>query len=146
MTQDSLKKIPKTVLVGGCFDVLHPGHVIFLEKAKKAGDRLIVLLESDEKIKKIKGSGRPIHTQKERAIVLKALKFVDSVVMLPFIDKDEDYDGIIKKIQPNIIAATKGAADNYHKQRIARLIGAKLKYVTKVIGNHSTSQILNSRG
>lgn len=145
MNQDSLNKFKKTVLVGGCFDVLHPGHVIFLEKAKKAGDKLVVLLESDEKIKKIKGAGRPIHNQHERAIVLKALKCVDSVLMLPFIQTDKEYDAIVKKIKPDIIASTIGAPDNNHKERTARLVGAKLKYVTKMIGKHSTSRILNSR-
>lgn len=147
MLVKEFKKSSKSiVLVGGCFDVLHPGHVIFLEQAKRLGDLLIVLVESDEKIKKIKGINRPIHNQRERAIVLKALKFVDSVVLLPFIETDKEYDAIIKKIKPDIIAATKGASDNYHKERVAKLVGAKLKYVTKMIGTHSTSKILNFGG
>ena len=134
--------VKRVVLVGGCFDVLHPGHVIFLEKAKKAGDFLIVLLESDEKIKELKGSKRPVHTQKERAIVLKALKAVDQVILLPFMKNDHEYETLIKKIKPDIIAVTKGAADNHHKERIAKLVGAKLKYVTKIVGNYSTTNIL----
>lgn len=133
----------KVVLVGGCFDVLHPGHVVFLEKAKKAGDKLIVLLESDEKIRKLKGVGRPIHNQKERALVLKALNFVDEVIQLPFIQTEKEYDQIIKKIKPDIIAATFGDSENHHKKRAAELVGAELKYVTKIIGNHSTSRILD---
>lgn len=132
-----------TVLVGGCFDVLHPGHVIFLEKAKKAGDRLVVLLESDQKIKKIKGTNRPIHNQKERIQILKALKFVDVVVPLPYLETEKEYDALIQKIKPDIIAATKGDPENHHKKRSAQLCGAKLKLITKLIGNHSTSRILN---
>lgn len=132
----------KVVLVGGCFDVLHPGHLIFLQKAKKAGDTLVVLLESDEKIKKLKGLNRPVHTQKERAIVLKALKFVDRVIMLPNMKNDSDYQRLIKKIRPDIIAATEGSTDNHLKKRAAQLVGAKFIYVTKMIGNHSSSQIL----
>lgn len=132
----------KIVLVGGCFDVLHPGHVIFLQKAKACGDKLVVLLESDKKIKKLKGATRPVHGQKERAMILKALKFVDKVIMLPYIKDDAEYEAIIRKIKPDVIAATYGALDNYHKERIAKLIGAKLKYVTKIIGNYSTSNIL----
>lgn len=135
----------KVVLVGGCFDVLHPGHVIFLEKAKKAGDNLIVLLESDKNIRERKGSKRPVHTQKLRSTVLKALKTVDQVVSLPYMKSDADYETLIKKIKPDIIAVTSGAKDNYHKKRIAKSIGAKLKYVTKMIGNYSTSSILNRK-
>lgn len=131
------------VLTGGCFDVIHPGHIVFLQKAKKAGDRLIVLLESDENIKKIKGINRPVHNQNQRAKVLSALSTVDFIVQLPFMDTDEKYDRLVKKISPDVIAATKGAADNHHKERSAQLCGGKLVYVTKIIGNHSTSRILN---
>ncbi|MBI2596627.1 adenylyltransferase/cytidyltransferase family protein [Candidatus Daviesbacteria bacterium] len=130
------------VLVGGCFDVLHPGHVIFLEEAKKMGDKLIVLLESDEKIKKIKGVNRPVHKQKMRALVLKALKSVDQVVLLPFIEAEDKYDAIVKKIKPDVIATTQGDPDSHHKERAAKLVGAKLKYVTKLAGNYSTSKML----
>lgn len=135
----------KVVLVGGCFDILHPGHVIFLQKAKKMGDNLVVLLESDEKIKQLKGNHRPFFNQKERAVVLKGLKFIDQIIMLPFIKSDADYEKVIKKLKPDIIAATFGAPDNYHKQRIAKIVGAKLKYVSKIVGSYSTSKILNHK-
>lgn len=141
----SVRKIPhKTiVLVGGCFDVLHPGHVIFLEKAKKVGDVLVVLLESDERVRKLKGIKRPVHSQKERAEVLSALKSVDHVVSLPNIEREEQYDEIVGKIKPDIIAAVEGDPNvNYHK-RSAKKVGAKIKYVTKMIDSYSTSRILN---
>lgn len=133
----------KIVLVGGCFDVLHPGHVIFLEKAKKCGDKLVVLLESDEKVKKLKGVKRPVHNQKERARVLSALKSVDHVVLLPTIEKEKQYDEIVRKIKPDIIAAVKGDPNARYHLRSAKKVGAKIKYVTKIIGDHSTSRILN---
>lgn len=139
-----LKKEGQTiVLVGGCFDVLHPGHVIFLEKAKAVGDVLVVLLESDQKIRELKGVSRPVHTQKERAKVLSALRSVDYVVILPFLQKEKEYDQIVAKVSPDIIAATFGDSNIHHHQRSAKLTGAKLKYVTKMIGNHSTSRILD---
>lgn len=138
----SIKKRQKSiVLVGGCFDVLHPGHVIFLEKAKAAGDYLIVLLESDQKIKQLKGVNRPVHNQKERAKVLAALRPVDLVVVIPMME-DKDYDQLISKIKPDVIAATLGYGDLSHHQRSARSVGAELKYVTKMISRYSTSQIL----
>ena len=63
--------------VEGCFDILHVGHVEFLKEARSFGDYLIVLLESDENIKKLKGKGKPIFSLKERITVLKAIKYVD---------------------------------------------------------------------
>lgn len=139
------KKGKLKVLVGGCFDVLHPGHIIFLEKAKKAGDKLIVLLESDEKIKKIKGVNRPVHNQQQRAQILKALKFVDEVVLLPDMETEKEYDEFVQKIRPDIIAATEGDPQSHYKKRSAKLVGARFKYVTKIVNGYSTSKIL-SRG
>lgn len=130
------------VLVGGCFDVLHPGHVIFLEKARKAGDCLLVLLESDQKIRQLKGEGRPVHTQKERAKNLSALESVDFIISLPFLKTDLEYDKLVQKIKPDIIAATYGDTGIEHKKRVAKKVGAKLVYVTKIVGQHSTSKIL----
>lgn len=138
-------KNKKVVLVGGCFDILHPGHVIFLQKAKKMGDKLVVLLESDEKIKQLKGKNRPFFNQTERATVLKGLKFVDQIIMLPNVKSDADYEKVIIKLKPDIIAATKGSSDNFHKERIAKIVGAKLKYVSKIIGSYSTTKILNHK-
>lgn len=135
------KQNKKIVLVGGCFDVLHPGHVVFLEKAKKEGDILVVLLENDEKVRQLKGVTRPVHTQKQRAKVLCALRSVDIVVLLPFMKNMQDYDNLIGKIKPDVVAATLGDINTHH-QRIAKKVGAKLKFVTRVVGNHSTSRIL----
>lgn len=131
------------VLVGGCFDILHPGHIIFLEKAKKQADILIVLLESDERIKILKGEKRPIHNQEERAFILSSLKFIDYILLLPTFDLDLSYDKIIMQINPQIIAVTKGDINIEHKQRSAGLLGAKIKIVTDFIGDYSTTGILS---
>lgn len=130
----------KKVLVGGCFDVLHPGHVIFLEKAKRAGDKLIVLLESDQKARELKGPGRPVHTQAERAAVLSALTVVDYIVMLPYFKLDRQYGELIVKIRPSVVASTE-KEENFHHQRTAKMAGAKFKVVTGKIGDYSSSQI-----
>ncbi len=130
------------VLVGGCFDVLHPGHVIFLKKAKKIAQKLVVLLESDAKIKKIKGNNRPIYSQKDRALILKSLRFVDEVILLPNINKEKDYEKYIKKIKPDFIATTFGDPSISYKIKAAELVGAKLKIVTKRIGNYSTTNLI----
>lgn len=142
---DKFKKQGKTVvLAGGCFDLFHPGHVIFLEKAKKAGDVLIVLLESDEKIKAIKGSERPVYSQAERAKVLSALSPVDCIIPLPYLKNDSEYDELVAKIMPDIIATTSNNENVHHFRRTAKQTGAKLKFVTKLIGGHSTSSLIDS--
>ncbi|MCR4263595.1 MAG: adenylyltransferase/cytidyltransferase family protein, partial [Candidatus Roizmanbacteria bacterium] len=81
----------KKVLVGGCFDLIHYGHITFLSEARKQGDYLIVALESDENVKKYKGPNRPIHKQAERAEMLRSLRMVDEVVELPEMKEDYDY-------------------------------------------------------
>ena len=128
--------------MGGCFDVLHLGHIIFLEKAKKMGDKLIVLLESDENIRKNKGNNRPINNQENRAKMLLSLKVVDKVVKLPEMKTNEDYLALIKKIKPSVIAITDGDERVFQKKEQAKLIGAKVVEVTKQIPYQSTSRIV----
>ena len=135
-------KNDKIVLVGGCFDVLHLGHITFLEKAKKLGDKLIVLLESDENIKKEKGKNRPINNQKNRAKMLMSLKAVDKVIKLPEMKTDGEYVALIKKISPSIIAITDGDKRILQKKEQAKIIGAKLVVVTKLIPQQSTSRVI----
>lgn len=142
ITQNCRKQGQKIVLAGGCFDILHPGHVVFLEKAKKAGDVLIVLLESDRKVRELKGINRPIYTQTERAKLLSALKAVDYVIKLPLIRFDAEYDQLMEKIRPDVIAVTSKDKNSHHK-RCAKLVRAKLKSVTGVIGDYSSSRILD---
>ena len=132
----------KIVLVGGCFDILHVGHIALLESAKQQGDVLIVLLESDATIAKTKGNGRPLHTQEQRATVLQALKSVDYVVLLNPHMTNEDYDNLVKLIQPDIIATTINDPGWEHKERQAKLVGAELRAVTQPINNVSTSRIV----
>lgn len=132
----------KIVLVGGCFDILHVGHIRFLKKAKSWGDILIVLLESDEKIKKLKGKGRPINSQKVRAEVLSSLKDVDIVFPLPKNIENSDYDLIVREIKPDFIAITEGDPNIKFKERAAQQAGAKVKVVTALAGDYSTKKLI----
>lgn len=132
----------KTVVVaGGCFDILHIGHVNFLTEAKKQGDALFVLLESDANIKKQKGQDRPIYTQKDRAAMLAALSMVDYVVLLPEMIRDKDYDDVLISLKPAIIATTIGDPNRSHKERQAALVNGKVVDVIDRITHTSTSRL-----
>lgn len=144
-SQDLSKRLreegKKIVVLGGCFDILHVGHIKFLENAKKQGDILFLLLESDATVKKLKGENRPINTQMDRAIILSALSFVDFVVTLPEIKNSSEYDALIEKLNPNIIAVTRNDPQAIHNLRQAKKINAKVVYVIDRIRNKSTSNL-----
>lgn len=90
----------KVVFTNGCFDILHRGHVELLEKAKRFGDLLIVALNSDASMKKIKGEKRPILDENDRAYILASLKCVDAVCLFD----EETPAEIIDKLKPDILA------------------------------------------
>jgi len=131
------------VLVGGCFDILHIGHITFLENAKKQGDVLFVLLENDKTIKKLKGDNRPVNSQEDRGQILSHLSIIDYVVMLPEISDNKIYDSLIINLKPAIIATTTGDVNRSHKERQAKLVGAKVVDVTNEVSNKSTTRLIN---
>lgn len=132
------------VLAGGVFDILHIGHIKFLEEAKKKGHHLFVLLESDESVKKLKGKDRPVNNQKNRAEVLSSLIMTDSIIILKEILKNDDYDKLVKLINPDILVTTEGDKNIKHKLRQAKKINAKVLSVINRIPDKSSSAILKS--
>jgi rfaE bifunctional protein nucleotidyltransferase chain/domain len=87
------------VFTNGCFDLFHYGHLVSLRKAKKYGDILIVGVNSDSSVKKLKGKNRPVFSQKERVSIICSLEFVDYCVIF----KEETPEKIIKFLKPDII-------------------------------------------
>lgn len=132
----------KIVLAGGCFDILHIGHITFLEKAKKQGDILLLFIENDETIRKQKGPGRPFNSQHDRATILAHLTVVDYVIPLPAFTDNADYDSLVKQIKPAIIATTVGDPARKHKERQARLVGGKVLDVVPQLHNQSTTRLV----
>lgn len=92
-------KNQKIVFTNGCFDILHRGHVEYLAQAANHGNILIIGLNTDNSIKRIKGKFRPVQDEYARAVLLASLSFVNAVVLF---DEDTPYE-LIKKIQPDIL-------------------------------------------
>ena len=130
------------VLAGGFFDILHAGHIKFLESSKKYGDYLFVLLEDDDKARNVKGKNRPINSQRERAIILSTIKNVDYVILLKNMTNNNQYDKIIIQIAPNIITTTDRDPYINHKKRQANLVNGKVICVIKRIYDRSTTQLV----
>jgi D-beta-D-heptose 7-phosphate kinase/D-beta-D-heptose 1-phosphate adenosyltransferase len=125
--------IKKVVFTNGCFDIVHRGHIELLEQSKSYGDYLIVGLNSDASIKRLKGETRPIINQEDRKRTLECLKFVDEVVIF---HEDTPYN-LIKQIKPDII--TKGG-----DYKIDEVVGNDLARVIIIpyMNGHSTTSIL----
>jgi len=90
----------RVVLANGCFDLLHVGHVRYLEEARALGDALLVGVNSDASVARLKGAGRPIMTAAERAEIVGALESVDAVVIFD----DDTADGLVATLRPDVHA------------------------------------------
>ena len=124
----------KIIFTNGCFDILHAGHVKYLEEAKSYGDVLILGLNADSSVRKLKGPTRPINNQDDRAYILASLESVDYVVIF---EEETPYE-LIKLIQPNILV--KGG-DYEGKEIVGQDIAQELRLVQFVDGK-STSKII----
>lgn len=129
----------KVVFTNGCFDILHPGHVDYLSKAKALGDVLLVAVNDDHSVKKLKGNTRPIHTLEDRMSMLAALESVDFVVSF---SEDTPLE-LIQKINPEFLV--KGG--DYLKEDIVgathvESYGGKVSIISFLEG-YSTSTIID---
>lgn len=135
----------KKVLVGGVFDILHYGHIHFLKNAKSFGNYLVVALESDKNVARLKGPKRPIHDQNKRKEMLESLNFVDEVVILGDVMTDTDYKKLVDTIKPHVIAVTAGDPILGKKKKQAQKVGASLVEIPKIEGLSTTkiAKLLN---
>ena len=120
------------VFVNGCFDVLHFAHALFLEKAKKFGNVLVVGIASDKVIKKVKGEMRPIYPEKIRAGLVASLSVVDLVVIM----KENLYHGVdfhklIAKIKPDVMVLNDDNSDIPTTRRLVKKYGGQLRLVPR---------------
>ncbi len=136
---DTIHHAGKTVVTtNGCFDILHVGHVRYLEKTKTFGDYLIILLNSDKSVKSIKGPSRPVNNEMDRAEILSALRCVDYVVLF-----DEDSPrNLLDKMKPDVY--TKGAdytMETLPEADIMKKNGTRVEFIDFVEGKSTTKTI-----
>jgi rfaE bifunctional protein nucleotidyltransferase chain/domain len=132
-------KRKKVVFTNGCFDILHMGHVTYLEKARKLGDWLVVGVNSDASVRRLKGPSRPVNSQKDRARVLSSLRCVDRVVVF----HEDTPEKLIRKIRPDVLV--KGG--DWKKQNVVgagfvESYGGKVRLI-KFVKGFSTTGLLS---
>jgi rfaE bifunctional protein nucleotidyltransferase chain/domain len=128
----------KIVLANGCFDLFHVGHIRYLAGAKALGDILIVGINSDQQVKKLKGENRPLMPENERAEILSALKFVDYVTIFP----EPTVTELIRAIRPDFHAkGTDYTTDNVPEREIVKEYGGQVAIVGDP-KDHSSTELI----
>jgi len=132
--QSSGKRI---VFTNGCFDILHPGHIDLLTRARQLGDALVVAINSDSSVRRLKGSSRPIFPEDERAEILSALEVVDYVCTF---DEDTPLETILT-IHPDVLVKGADWVANIVGQREVEAWGGRVEALPLVAGQSTTGVI-----
>lgn len=127
----------KTVMVNGTFDVLHPGHIALLNTARSYGDYLVVAIDTDRRVKELKGNLRPINNQDDRKIMLANLKAVDVV---EFFDSTEELVNLMKLYKPDTYV--KGSDWQHDRKSTAHQYCNNVIYFNR-IGDYSSTNIIS---
>ena len=129
----------KVVFTNGCFDILHAGHVRYLNAARELGDHLIVGLNSDASVKMLKGESRPVNPQCDRAEVLSGLRAVDDVVIFD----ERTAEAVIAEVKPNVYV--KGGdydLSTLPEAKVVQSYGGRVEFI-KLVEGRSTTNIIN---
>jgi rfaE bifunctional protein nucleotidyltransferase chain/domain len=134
LTRDELKRFAdqvraggeKLILANGCFDLIHAGHVRYLAGAKALGGRLLVAVNSDRQVRGLKGEGRPVTTENERAEIIAAIRYVDAVTIFD----EPTVEDVIRTIRPDYHAkGTDYTTDSVPERDIVRELGGQVAIV-----------------
>jgi len=129
----------KVVFTNGCFDILHLGHLDYLEKSRNLGDRLVIGLNTDSSVRQLKGPNRPINLELSRARMLAALAFVDLVITF---DEETPLE-LIKKVKPDILIKGKDySIENIVGAEFVLGNGGDVKTI-EILEGYSTTEIIN---
>ncbi len=125
----------KLVFVNGCFDVLHRGHIELLKYARSLGDRLIVAIDSDTRVKSLKGPARPINSEEDRLLMLNSIRYVDETYVF---NSETQLTKLTAQLQPDIMVV----GSDYRDKRVIGSEHSKEILFFDRIPNYSTTQIL----
>ena len=135
--RDNLKE-KKIVFTNGCFDIIHVGHIRYLTAAKSFGDVLIVGLNTDESVRKLKGESRPVNNQDDRAEVLLGMKAVDHVIFFG----EQTAENLISELKPNIyVKGGDYTLETLPEAKIVQSYGGRVEIVNLVAGKSTTNII-----
>lgn len=136
----------KKILVTGVFDLLHQEHINFLTKAKAVGDILVVGLETDTRVKQLKGFNRPINSTKDRLQNLENLKIADKIFTLPkSFNTPQDHLALLQKIKPDILAVSSHTPNLTNKKQLMKKIGGAVKVVHQLNPHISSSKLASTK-
>ncbi|SHK55785.1 glycerol-3-phosphate cytidylyltransferase [Selenomonas ruminantium] len=128
----------KVVFTNGCFDILHAGHVTYLEAARAQGDVLILGLNTDESVRRLKGPERPINSEMDRAKVVGALKAVDYVVFFG----EQTAEAVIAEVKPDVyVKGGDYTLETLPEAKIVQSYGGKVAFIDMVEGRSTTNII-----
>jgi rfaE bifunctional protein nucleotidyltransferase chain/domain len=133
------KEGKKIVFTNGCFDIIHLGHVDYLEKARSLGDKLVLGLNTDDSVSRFKGPSRPVQDETSRAHVLASFQFIDLVV---FLDQDTPLELISALIPDILVKGSDYLAENIVGADVVKKHGGEVKTIEFVPG-YSTSRIID---
>ncbi len=133
----------RIVFTNGCFDLLHTGHITYLAKAAELGDKLIIGLNSDQSVQKLKGAGRPVNNEQTRSLVLAAMLFTDAIVVF---DEDTPYSVITSLLPDVLVKGGDYTIDTIVGASEVQANGGEVKTISFVEGYSSTSIINRIRG
>ena len=132
---ENLRRGKKIVFTNGCFDIIHAGHVRYLTAAKNFGDVLIVGLNTDESVRKLKGASRPINSQDDRAEVLLGLKAVDHVIFFG----EQTAENLIAEVKPDVyVKGGDYTLETLPEAKIVQSYGGRVEFVNLVAGRSTT--------
>jgi len=135
----------KLVMTNGCFDLMHVGHTRYLQAARNLGDALLVALNSDESVRKLKGEDRPLVPEAERAEVLAALRFVDHVAIFP----EKRVTNLIRTLSPDVYAKggdyTVETLDAEEREAL-EAVGAQIMILPLIPGRSTSSLVEKMQG
>ena len=133
----------RVVLVTGVFDILHDEHTLFLQKAKKTGDVLVVGVESDKRVKELKGEDRPINPQDVRVAHLEQMHIADGVFVLPELFSEPVHHlNLLRAVRPDVLAVSSHTPHLQSKRKLIEEVGGRLEIVHQHNPEISTTRLL----